>query len=166
MASWIQALLPELLILVPLLAFLESCLVVGLFVSGVFLLGTCTLIYGQGQTSLITITALAFTGAMIGDHAGYFIGYKATPTLWRFRFFRKQLLLRKLKYRKIQRMLNRSAPWAICVGRFIPAIRSISPAAAGAVGIKPINFFAYDLLACSIWAFSLSVLVVSIDRFS
>lgn len=37
-SEWIASIPPQTLVLVPLVAFLESCVVVGLFVSGVFLL--------------------------------------------------------------------------------------------------------------------------------
>jgi membrane protein DedA with SNARE-associated domain len=86
LASWIQLLTVELLLLVALLAFLESLIVVGLFVSGFFLLTTCSVVYAQGNTSLMVIVVVA------------------------------------------------------CAGRFLPAIRSVSPALAGITGIRPVNF--------------------------
>ena len=164
-ASWIESFPVELLLLVPLLAFLECVFFVGLFVSGVFLLSTCSIIYAQGNTSLSLIVMLAFAGAMSGDHIGYYFGHRTAPYLWRFRWFRRQIINRKIAYRKFNRLLIHSAPWAICVGRLIPAVRSVSPALAGIAGIKPIQFFAYDLIACSIWVSGLSVLVVGINQF-
>ena len=163
--SWIESLQIELLLLVPLLAFLECVFFVGLFVSGIFLLSTCSIIYAQDNTHLSLILMLAFAGAMTGDHMGYYFGHRTAAYLWQFRWFRRQIINRKITYRKFNRLLRHPAPWAICVGRLIPAARSVSPALAGIAGIKPIHFFAYDLIACSIWACGLSILVVGVNQF-
>lgn len=163
MGDWIATLPPETLLLVPLLAFLESCLLIGLFVSGIFLLGTVTAIYAQGETSLFLLVPLAFGGAMAGDHLGFFVGYALAPMLWKKRWIRKRLVKRKVAYRRFRNLMLKSAPWAICVGRLSPPLRSLSPVLAGTSGLKPMQFFAYDLLACSIWATGLTLLVLGIN---
>lgn len=163
LGDWVATLPPQAIALVPLLAFLESCLFVGLFVSGIFLLGTVSAIYAQGETSLFLLIPLAFSGAMIGDHLGYWVGYKAAPFMWKKRWIRKKLIKRKVAYRKFRELMLKSAPWAICIGRLSPPLRSLSPVLAGASGLKPSHFFAYDLLACSIWASGLTALVLGIN---
>jgi membrane-associated protein len=163
MASLFPTVPQEMLLVISILAFLESCIGIGLFVSGIFLLSTCSLIYLQGDTSLFLIAALALGGAMAGDHTGYFVGLKAGPALWRIRWVRKRIVKRKNAYRRFTRIMLRSAPWAICVGRLTPAIRSVTPALAGVSGIKSGQFFIFDLLACSIWAAGLSILILGID---
>jgi membrane-associated protein len=162
---WIHTLPFELLLLVPLLAFLEACFVVGLFVSGIFLLSTASLVYAQGETGLLQIVMLAFIGAMAGDHTGYYFGAKAAPGLWRFRWVRRQIIKRKVVYRKSYSALQRSAPLAICVGRLIPAVRSITPVIAAGAGVTPRQFFVYDFLACTIWGTGLALLVSGINFF-
>jgi membrane-associated protein len=164
-ASWIENVPIQLILLIPVLALLECVFFVGLFVSGVFLLSTCSLVYAQGNTSLYLIIMLAFAGAFTGDHIGYYFGHRSAPYLWQFRWFRKKVIRQKMAYQKFRQLIAFSAPWAISLGRLVPAVRSISPAVAGIAGIKPGQFFAYDLLACSIWAGGLSVLVVGINQF-
>jgi len=164
-ATWIALLPPQILFLIPALALLESLVFVGLFVSGVFLLGTCSLIYAQGDTSLVIIVLLAFSGAIAGDHIGFYLAYFAGPKLWQKRWVRKQVIRRKVHYRKFRRFLLSSAPAAICIGRLSPPLRSIFPLIAGAAGVEPRQFFLYDLLACCIWASGLSILVVGINEF-
>ncbi len=155
---------PQMLFLVPLLAFLETCLFVGLFISGIFLLSTVSLIYAQGETGLVLLIGLSFAGALVGDHVGYIVGSVASPVLLKKRWVRKQLVKRKQHYRKFRNILTKSAPWAICLGRLYPPTRSISPVVAGASGIKLMRFFVYDLLACSLWASGLSLLVVAASQ--
>lgn len=162
-SEWLGGLPSQALLVVPLLAFLESCIFVGLFVSGVFLLGSVSLIYAGGDTHLFLLIALAFLGALTGDHLGYFIGLRAAPALWKKRWIRKKIVQRKEAFRKTQNLLIKSSPWAICVGRLTPPIRSIAPVLAGACRISPARFFLYDLLACSIWATGLTLLVLGVN---
>lgn len=157
--DWITDLPPQLILIVPLLALLESVAFIGLFVSGIFLLSACTLIYAQGNTPLPMIIALAFTGALAGDHLGYFLAYFAGPKLWQKKWVRKQVIKRKIHYRKFKTFLIKSAPIAICVGRLSPPLRSVSPLLAGASGLRPLQFFLYDLIACCIWAGGLTLLI-------
>lgn len=158
LGEWIATLPPQTFLLVPLLAFLESCLFVGLFVSGIFLLSTISLVYAQGDTSLFFLVLLSFMGALLGDHIGYFAGSRVAPLLWKKKWVRQQLVKRKVRYRKFRNMMIKSSPLAICVGRLSPPLRSLSPFLAGTSGLKPVQFFAYDLLACSIWAGGLAAL--------
>jgi len=162
-SDWIGTLPPETLIVVPILAFLESCLFVGLFVSGVFLLSTVSLIYAGGDIGLFHLIALSFLGALLGDHIGYFAGFHAAPALWKRKWIRRKIVKNKAAFRRIQNLLIKSAPWAICIGRLSPPIRSVSPVLAGASGITPFRFFAYDLLACTIWATGLTLLVLGVN---
>lgn len=164
LGEWIATLPPHTIILVPLFAFLESCLLVGLFVSGIFLLGTVSVIYAQGDTSLFLLIPLAFTGALVGDHIGFFAGHQVAPVLWKKKWIRKKLVKRKVAYRKFRNLMLKSAPWAICVGRLSPPLRSLSPVLAGTSGLTPRQFFAYDVLACSIWASGLTALVLGINQ--
>lgn len=157
--DWVTNPPAHLLLLVPALAFLEACAGVGLFVSGVFLLSTSTLLYAQETTSLGFIIVLAFLGALAGDHTGYLLGNKLGPRLWRHSWLAK----RQARIDKIHRLLEKSAPWAICIGRLSPPIRSVTPIVAGVSGMKPLAFLAYDLLACTIWAVGLSLLVTIIS---
>jgi membrane-associated protein len=137
---------------------------VGLFISGLFLLSTVSLIYAQGETGLVFLIGLSFAGALLGDHVGFLVGSVAGPVLFKKRWVKRQLIKRKQGYRKFRSMMARSAPWAICLGRLYPLTRSISPVLAGASGIKFTQFFAYDLLACTLWATGLALLVFSASK--
>ncbi len=154
--------LPSLILLVPLLAFLEACAVVGVFVSGVFLLSTSAYLFTQTDTSLMLIAALAFVGAFIGDHSGYLLGRLAGPRLWE-----TKLLTRYHNQRtRALELLEKSALLTVCAGRLTPALRSLTPIVAGLSGLSPARFTAYDVVACSIWATGLVVILQGLDSFS
>ena len=63
------------LITVPVLAFCEALVGLGLFVSGVILVGTCLLLVNSDPELLPQILVLAFVGALSADLIGYGIGY-------------------------------------------------------------------------------------------
>lgn len=152
---------PYIILVVPLFAFLEACAIVGIFVSGIFLLSAATLLYSTGTSSIYEILPLAFLGAVMGDHTGYILGRFVGDRFW------KAPVLNKYEHRKhqVHDLLEKSAPLAICIGRLTPAIRSITPIVAGVSGIKPLRFLAFDLLACSIWATGLYLLVTGLSQF-
>lgn len=69
----------------------------------------------------------------------------------------------RAREQEIHRLLQRSAPLAITMGRLVPAARSITPVFAGFSGVTPLQFLLYDLIACSIWALGLLLLVTGIS---
>ncbi len=150
----------QLLILVPMFAFLESCIGIGLFVSGAFLLATGVLLYSVAPALLPVMAGLSFCGALAGDHTGYLIGYTFGPQIRAHPWLRKH----EKRTARIQDTIARSSPWAICIGRLSPTIRSLTPLAAGLAGLKPLRFLACDLLACSLWTAGLSTLVVALNQ--
>ena len=156
--EWMADPPPYIILLVPLFAFLESCAIVGIFVSGLILLSTATLLYSTGNSTILEIVPLAFFGAMAGDHTGYFLGRFVGDKFW------KAPILRRYEQRKhqVHQLLEKSAPFAICMGRLTPALRSITPIVAGVSGLSPARFLAFDLLACTIWAAGLCLLVTQI----
>ena len=60
--------------IIPLLAFLEACPGIGLLVSGVILLTVSTLLYTEQLVGLAQIIPLAFVGACLSDHIGFYLG--------------------------------------------------------------------------------------------
>lgn len=88
--DWLSAPPPYLIYLVPALAFLESCAGIGLFVSGVFLLSTTTLLYTAEPASLSTILMLAFAGALLGDHSGYLVGRLSGERVWHMNWLKNR----------------------------------------------------------------------------
>ncbi len=162
--DWLRMLPADAVMVIALLAFLESCPVIGFFFSGIFLLGTVTVIYIQSDFGLMLLVSLAFVGAMIGDHLGYYVGRFATPLLWKKRWVRKFVVKRKEGFRRARQILMKSAPHAVLAGRLTPPVRSLSPLVVGSSGVGLMRFFLYDLMACSVWASLLAFLVYTAEK--
>ena len=146
------------LFLVPLLAFCEACLGLGLFVSGAFLLATAMITYGADPSGLMLILLLAFLGAFSADSVGYFIGYLFSDKLHKREFMRKYGEARD----KFSSLVDRSMLLAICVGRLTPFLRSVTPFLAGSMGLRPARFLFFDLIACVIWVSGLAFILLMI----
>lgn len=143
----------------PLFAFLEACVGIGLFVTGVILLTISTVLYAEGIATILQIIPLAFLGALIGDHSGYLLGRWIGPRFHHTNFANKY----SARIEKAEDLIRRRGSIAILIGRLLPAIRSIIPLITGISGFSRLRYFSYDVLACFIWSSLLGVLVVGID---
>jgi membrane-associated protein len=146
--------------IVPLIAFLEACVGIGLFVSGVILLSVCTILYVEQIATLSQILSLAFFGAVLGDHSGYYFGRWLGPRFYHTRFAQKRID----SLEKAEKRILKYGNFAILFGRLITAIRSIVPLLTGVSGMPRLRYSAYDVLACGIWTAGLGLLIVGIDK--
>lgn len=146
--------------LVPLLAFSEACVGIGLFVSGVFLVALSTWIHAQGLAPMPMILGLAFVGATLGDHVGYWTGRWLGPGVHRLRLVQRH----RDKLERAEDMIRRRGAWAILIGRFIPAIRSLIPLALGVSGFDRLRYTLVDIAACAAWAAGLGLIVSGLMR--
>ena len=78
--DWVEAYGEYAVFIVPVIAFLEASVGIGLFVSGAILLSVCTLLYSQNIVSLYQMLPLAFLGAALADHMGFFLGRWLGPS--------------------------------------------------------------------------------------
>jgi len=147
--------------LIPVFAFAEACIGIGLFISGVFLVAIASIVLDQGLASLPLISFLAFLGALAGDHIGYYAGRGIGPHFHHLSFVQK----RQESIAKAEAMIVRYGPFAVFIGRFIPAIRSIIPALLGITDFEKIKFSILDVLACVLWSIALGAIVYGIDNF-
>ena len=145
--------------LIPVFAFAEACIGIGLLVSGIFLLAVCSLVFDQQLASLPLTTLLAFSGALLGDHVGFYAGRKIGPGVHKFGFVKK----REVSFAKAEQLINYYGPFAVFIGRFIPGIRSIIPALLGISGFAKIKYSVLDSLACLLWSLALAAIVVGLE---
>ena len=159
--EWLEAHGQYALLLIPVIAFLEAIVGIGLFVSGAILLSVCTLLYTQGVATLWQMLPLACIAATTADHLGYFLGRRLGPGFHRTRF--------AIKYQRnlnaAESLILKYGELSIISGRLIPAVRSIVPLVTGLSGLPVAKYTRYDLLACAIWATGLGLLVVGIGGF-
>lgn len=154
--QWLQNNRHWALWLVPAFAFLEAMLGIGIFVSSAFLVIVGTMVYAQGIAPIGVIVALGFIGATIADQMGFFIGRRVGP-----RFHLLGLVQRnRNKIDKAEELIRRRGSFAIFIGRFIPAIRSMLPALLGISGFPPARYVMLDLAACLLWSLALGAIVM------
>ena len=158
--GWIREHQTYALWFVPALAFLEAAPGVGLLVSGVILLSVCTLLYAEGLATLAQMLPLAFLGAAVSDHLGYYLGRWAGPGLHASSFG----IRHRERINDAEGLVRRYGNFAIVIGRFFPAIRSIIPLLSGISGIGRMQYTAYDMLACILWTTGLGLLVTGLNR--
>ena len=145
--------------MIPLLAFLEACPRIGLFVSGVILLSVSTLLYTEQIATLSQILPLAFAGACLSDHLGFYIGHIFGPKLHQTAFAQKRMT----EIAKSEAFILKFGTLSVLGGRLIPAVRSLVPMMIGISGTSRLKFTLVDLAACAIWITGLGLLVVGID---
>lgn len=142
------------------IAFLEACVGVGIFVSGVILLSVCTIMYTEQIATLPQMLPLAFLGATIADHSGFYLGMWIGPQFHHTKFAQK----RRKFLDKSEAMIRRFGIFAIIFGRLMTAIRSLVPLLIGVSGMPKWKYTLLDLTACAIWTTGLGLLVVGIDN--
>lgn len=113
--------------LIPVLAFMETCVGIGLLVPSLLLVIVCSVLYANGAANLWLMAGMALIGSSLGDHVGYYAGRALGPQVEQSRFMQRHLD----KWQRTEDLVRRYGPWAIFVGRFIPAIRSLVPAMVG-----------------------------------
>jgi membrane-associated protein len=158
--DWLDSNRDYAIALVPLLAFAESCVGVGLVISGALLLLVASTLYSNGIAGLEVLLPLAFFGALIGDHAGYYFGRSLGAKFHQIGLIKKY----QANVAKAEGLIRRYGSAAIFIGRFIPAIRSIIPALVGASGIKRLRYSLVDALACLCWVMAFAAILMGINE--
>lgn len=146
--------------LIPVFAFAEACVGIGLLISGAILLAVASLLLANDIATLSQILPLAMIGAVLGDHTGFYAGRWVGPRFHGFAFTQKH----QAKLQKSEAMILKYGPYAIFIGRFIPAIRSLIPAMLGISGFHSARYSALDVAACLLWSVCLGVILWAIEN--
>jgi membrane-associated protein len=146
--------------IIPVLAFLEACPGLGLFVSGVILLTVSTILYTEQIASLSEILPLAFAGACLSDHLGFYFGRWFGPAFHDTAFAQKRID----KIQKGEAFILKYGTLSIVGGRLLTAVRSLVPMMVGVSGASRLKFTLADIIGCAIWAAGLGLLVIGLDN--
>lgn len=157
--SWLEYYGDRALLLIGVLAFAEACVGIGIFVSGALLLLLSAYLYSNGLVGPEIIMLLAFIGASLGDHVGFYFGVMVGPGVHHSKWAKRY----QDRLQKAESLVRRFGVFAIFIGRFVPAIRSIIPALLGVSGFDRKLYSLLDLAACLLWAIALVLIVMGID---
>ena len=153
----LRALGPYMLVGLCVIVFAECGLLVGFFLPGDSLLFTAGLFVATGVlTAPLWLVCLLLTAcAVLGNLAGYGIGYKAGPAL----FGRRNSRLFKREYvDRTHAFFEKYGARAIVLARFVPIVRTFITAMAGVGRMNPRRYFAYSLIGGVIWATGVTLL--------
>jgi membrane-associated protein len=131
--------------------FAECGLLIGFFLPGDSLLFITGLFIASGAISIniYLACALLFIAAVVGNITGYWIGYRAGPSL----FSKPESKLFKQEYvEHTHQFFNRYGARAIVLARFVPIVRTFITATAGIGRMDFRRFFVFSAIGGFIWA--------------
>jgi len=134
--------------------FAESGLFFGFFFPGDSLLFTAGLLASQGFFKLWILVPLLILAAILGDNAGYWTGKKLGGWLMKQKdsfFFKKRYLT------EAQHFYEKHGGKALILARFIPAVRTFAPIAAGIAKMKYEKFFFNNIIGGTLWAAGMTI---------
>lgn len=137
-----------------LMALLENSAFVGAVIPGDVVLLLAGFYGERSDLDLPRISALAFSGALIGDTIGYGIGrFGGRRIVDRFgkRLFPAERLAR------VDRYFQEYGMWAVAMGRITPVVRTINTFAAGMARMPFPRFLLSVALAAGVWAVTMPI---------
>jgi membrane-associated protein len=151
--------------------FAESGLFFGFFLPGDSLLFTAGLFSAQGKIGieLIPLIIIFFLAAVTGDSAGYAFGQ-----YFGRRFFNQPTsVFRNPEHlNKAEAFYSKYGKRTIILARFVPAVRTFAPIAAGVSSMNYRTFILFNLAGATLWAIGICLLgyflgkvIPSIDKY-
>jgi len=157
----IAVLTPLMAVLGPLAVFLlmavlfaETGLLAGFFLPGDSLLFTAGVLVASGAIHLpLWLVALAaFVAAAGGDQVGYLLGRRFGPRV----FSRSDSRwLSRDHVARAHAFFDRHGPTAVVLARFVPVVRTLTPAVAGVGAMPRRRFTAYNVAGGLVWTVGL-----------
>ena len=136
-----------------LIVFLETGLLVGLFLPGDSLLITAGLLASAGTLDIWWLNILLIAAAIVGDSTGYAIGVRLGPRI----FTREKSLLFNPKHVvRTQRFYEKYGAKTIVIARFVPIIRTFAPVLAGVGAMRYRRFLTYNVAGGIGWVASMT----------
>jgi membrane-associated protein len=143
------------LLLIAFIVFAESGLLFGFFFPGDTLLLAAGILAAAGEFNIVVLVSVIVISAVFGGYAGYLIGRKAGPKLFKKNdgiIFRKEYMLRSEEF------YEKHGGKTIIFARFVPIVRTFAPVVAGIGNMNPARFMFYNILGSGIWAISVTLL--------
>ncbi|EKD62367.1 MAG: hypothetical protein ACD_52C00205G0001, partial [uncultured bacterium] len=135
--------------------FAESGLFFGFFLPGDSLLFTAGFLASQNMFNIWVLVPLLVAAAISGDSTGFWTGKKLGGWLLRQKdtfFFKKKYLT------KAQDFYDKHGGKAIVLARFIPAVRTFAPIAAGIADMHYKTFLSFNIFGGLLWAAGMTLL--------
>lgn len=130
--------------------FMECGLFVGMFFPGDSLLFLTGMLLATGaiDAPLWLALAMLYTAAVVGNIVGYHIGASIGPRLFKNP---DSKLLRPEYIEKTQHFFDKYGTRAIVLARFVPIVRTLITALAGAANMPARTFYLYSAIGAVVW---------------
>lgn len=125
------------------------------FLPGDSLLFTAGILASQGIFNIWTLLVIFVFAAVLGDSAGYWVGNKAGDWLLSQK---DRLFFKKKHIEAAQTFFDKHGGKALILARFVPAVRTFVPVAAGIGKMEYKKFLSYNIIGGIIWGAGLPLL--------
>lgn len=142
------------LLLIAFIVFAESGLLFGIVFPGDTLLFAAGFIAAGGQFDIVQLIAVIVVSSILGGNAGYYIGKRTGPRLFRKKdglFFRHEYIEKSEKFYK------KHGGKTIMFARFVPVVRTFAPVVAGIGNMDQKKFTIYNILGSGLWGASITL---------
>lgn len=137
-----------LLLIIFLIALLESLALIGLLVPGVVLVTAAASVAGHQALGLHWLMGAAFIGAVLGDGISYKLGYHYRDQVTQ----RWPLVHHPDWLGRGSRFFERYGIYSVFIGRFVGPVRPIIPLIAGMMRMPAPLFLWANVLSAALWA--------------
>ena len=141
--------------------FLESGIIFGFFLPGDSLLFTAGLLASQGLLNIVGLVVVSVAAAILGNNAGYYSGKKAGSTLFNKK---RSFWFSPQRVEQAHAFFEKEGPQSLILARFIPAIRTFVPIAAGIGKMDYRKFLVFNGLGGLLWGIGVPVLGYSLGK--
>lgn len=135
------------LVTVFVLSFLETSVVVGVFLPGEVLVAACIGVLPAALSPLAGVAAA--TGCLIGQVVGYLVGRALGPTLYHSWLGRRT---GPHRLAKAEQLARDAGGWVLITARFVAVAHTLAPVLAGVLRMPARRFGASAALSSTIWA--------------
>ena len=129
-------------------ALLEAVPIVGAVIPGSTIILALSALVPGGELQLESVLAAAIVGALLGDGGAFWIGHRSQREIlnsWPMANYPRVVA-------QSEAFFHRWGTLAVFFARFIPPIRAFVPLTAGALGMRPLRFYAVNIPAILLWA--------------
>jgi len=141
--------------------FLESGIIFGFFLPGDSLLFTAGLLASQGLLNIVGLVVVSVAAAILGNNAGYYTGKKAGPALFNKQ---KSFLFSPRRISEAHKFFDKEGPQSLILARFIPAVRTFVPIAAGIGKMDYRQFLIFNGLGGLLWGVGVPILGYTLGK--
>lgn len=141
--------------------FLESGVFFGFFLPGDSLLFSAGLLASQGYLNIIGLIVVSVIAAILGNNVGYYTGKKTGEALFNKK---KSFLFSPKRVNEAHNFFEKEGPQSLILARFIPAVRTFVPIAAGIGKMNYRKFLIFNGLGGLLWGIGVPILGYTLGK--